>query len=133
MGRRKNIQAEYFQQIFDISNNLICVLDNDFTLKDVNSAFEKAFRIDRSHAADLNFLTLLGEQNPELKVNIENALQTDEELFFTTSNRISGMNTTIIEWSIKRNQGQSEIICFGINITQHIEEKLQLESSERRF
>ncbi len=133
MGRRKNIQAEYFQQIFDISNNLICVLDNDFTFKDVNSAFEKAFRIDRSHAADLNFLTLLGEQNPELKVNIENALQTDEELFFTTSNRISGMNTTIIEWYIKRNQGQSEIICFGINITQHIEEKLQLESSERRF
>ncbi|MDQ1095351.1 MULTISPECIES: hypothetical protein [Chryseobacterium] len=36
MSNRKNIQAEYFQQTFDISNNLICVLDNQFKIKDAN-------------------------------------------------------------------------------------------------
>ena len=133
MGRRKNIQAEYFQQIFNISNNLICVLDDNFDFKDVNPAFEKVFEIDRNHAVDLNFLTFFEEQNPAVKVDIDRSLQTDEELFFTTSTNSNGATHTIIKWYVKRNQSQCEIICFGINITQQIDEKMQLESSERRF
>jgi PAS domain S-box-containing protein len=39
----------------------------------------------------------------------------------------------IVEWLLKPNQELSEIFCFGINITAQIEEKRQLESSERRF
>lgn len=129
MGRRRNIQAEYFRQIFDISNNLICVLDNQFILKDVNPAFEKAFDIDKNQAVDMNFLTLLGKQNQEL--NKQEAVE--EDWVFTTSTKIGDSRHIIIEWYLKRNQDQSEIFCFGINITQHVEEKLQLESSERRF
>ena len=132
MGRRRNIQAEYFQQIFNISNNLICVLDNQFTLKDINPVFEKAFNLNRSHAVDLNFLTLLGKQDQELKIR-EDLLHTEEDVIFTTSTKIDDGSHVIIEWYLKQNQDQSEIFCFGINITQHIEEKLRLESSERRF
>ena len=50
IGKRKNIQAEYFQQIFNISNNLICVLDNQFILKDINPVFEETFQIDKNKA-----------------------------------------------------------------------------------
>lgn len=132
MGRRRNIQAEYFQQIFDISNNLICVLDNQFIIKDINSAFEKAFKFEKGQAVDLNFLTLVGKHDQELKIQ-KRLVQTEEGLAFTTSTKTGDSENIIIEWYLKRNQDQSEIFCFGINITQHIEEKLQLESSERRF
>ncbi|HJY12701.1 MAG TPA: GAF domain-containing protein, partial [Flavobacterium sp.] len=64
-GKRKNIEAEYFQQTFNISNNLICVLDNNFMLKDANPTFEKVFRFSKTENPDQNFLKILGEHNNE--------------------------------------------------------------------
>lgn len=133
LNKRKNIQAEYFQQTFDVSNNLICVLDNEFILKEVNPTFEKVFGLPKNQAVHQNFLTLLGEQDADLQLKLKNFLQTDEELIFTASTKIGEAAPIIIEWYLKQNQNHSGIFCFGINITQHIEERLQLESSERRF
>ncbi len=133
LNKRKSIQAEYFQQTFDVSNNLICVLDNEFILKEVNPTFEKVFGLPKNQAVHQNFLTLLGEQDADLQLKLKNFLQTDEELIFTASTKIGEAAPIIIEWYLKQNQNHSGIFCFGINITQHIEERLQLESSERRF
>ncbi|MDR3022747.1 response regulator [Chryseobacterium sp.] len=133
MGKRKNIQAEYFQQTFSISNNLICVLDKDFSIKDVNPAFESIFQLEKSQVIDQNFLNILGSHNSQLQLLTKNLPTTDEEVTFTTSTNIDDTQTIIVEWYLKLNQKHSEIFCFGINITQRIEEKLKLESSERRF
>ncbi|CAM2948368.1 histidine kinase [Chryseobacterium flavum] len=133
MGKKKNIQAEYFQQTFSISNNLICVLDNDFMLKDVNPAFEKIFHLNKEQAIDKSFLNLLGEHNIQLQSLTKELSDTDDEITFTTSTTVNGNHTIIIEWYLKQNKNRSELFCFGINITQSIEEKLKLESSERRF
>ncbi|MDW9379152.1 response regulator [Chryseobacterium sp. JV558] len=133
MGKRKNIQAEYFQQTFSISNNLICVLDKDFSIKDVNPAFESVFQLEKSQVIDQNFLNILGSHNSQLQLLTKNLPTTDEEVTFTTSTNIDDTQTIITEWYLKLNQDHSEIFCFGINITQRIEEKLKLESSERRF
>ncbi|RKS97526.1 response regulator [Chryseobacterium defluvii] len=132
MGKRKNIQAEYFEQTFSISNNLICVLDNHLMIKDVNPSFEKTFGLKKQQAQDQNFLTLLGEHCPMLRAQVETFPETQEEFKFTTST-IVDQSSIIIEWSLKQNQDRSEILCFGINITHLIEEKIKLESSERRF
>jgi len=133
IGKRKNLQAEYFQQIFDISNNPICVLDNQLILKDINPAFRLAFGLDNDHLTNLQFLNLVGDQNYNLKEKIDYLLQKDEELIITTTTKIHENSYVIIEWYLKQNQNHSEIFCFGTNITQHIEEKLKMESSERRF
>lgn len=133
MGKRKNIQAEYFQQTFTISNNLICVLDKDFLLKDVNPAFENAFQVNKSQVVNHNFMDLIGSHNSQLQLLAKNLPDTDEEVTFTTSTTINDTQTIIVEWYLKLKQSHSDIFCFGINITQRIEEKLKLESSERRF
>ncbi|MGG7550144.1 response regulator [Chryseobacterium arthrosphaerae] len=133
MAKRKNIEAEYFQKTFTISNNLICVLDKDFLLKESNPAFEKTFQMDKGHLLNQNFLDLIGSHNSQLQLFSKNLPDTDEEVTFTTSTKIGNTQTIIIEWYLKLNQNHSEIFCFGINITQRIEEKLKLESSERRF
>lgn len=132
IGKRNNIQAEYFQKTFNISNNLICVLDNNFMLKDANPAFKKIFKF-KINANDQNFLRILGEDNSELQLLIKKLPNIQEEATFSTSTKISDGTTIIVEWFLKQNQNNSEIFCFGINITQQIEEKQKLESSERRF
>ncbi|TDX93017.1 PAS domain S-box-containing protein [Chryseobacterium daecheongense] len=132
MGKRKNIQAEYFEQTFSISNNLIGVLDKHLMIKDVNPSFEKTFGIKKIQAQNQNFLTFLGEHCPVLRSQVEDFSEKEEEYKFTTSTRID-QSTVIIEWTLKKNQDGSEILCFGINITHLIEEKMKLESSERRF
>lgn len=131
-GKRKNIQAEYFQQTFNISNNLICVLDSNFMLKDVNPAFEKVFGFSKTESLDQNFLSILGEHNKDLQLLVKKP-EIQEEITFSTSTKISDATEIIVEWYLKQNQKHSEIFCFGINITQQIEEKQKLESSERRF
>ncbi|WP_172279101.1 PAS domain S-box protein [Chryseobacterium sp. LAM-KRS1] len=133
IGKKKNKQAEYFQQTFDISNNLICVLDNKFILKEANPSFEKIFGIAPKKAVNQSFLTIIKKQDDDWQLKLENFLKTDEELVFTTSTKTEDAGAIIIEWYLKQNHDHSEIFCFGINITQHIEEKRQLESSERRF
>lgn len=133
MGKRKNIEAEYFQQTFTISNNLICVLDKDFLLKEINPAFENAFQMDKGKILNQNFIDLIGNHNSQLQLLSKNLASTEEEVTFTTSTKIGDTQTIIIEWYLKLNQNHSETFCFGINITQRIEEKLKLESSERRF
>lgn len=133
VGKKKNIQAEYFQQTFSISNNLICVLDNNFMLKDINPAFEKVFQCSKERALEQSFIDLLGNHNSQLKSLVENLTESDEEITFTTTTTIDDNQTVFVEWSLKQNQKHSEIFCFGINITQRIEEKVKLESSERRF
>ncbi|CAI8797501.1 response regulator [Chryseobacterium sp. IT-36CA2] len=133
MGKRKNIQAEYFQQTFSISNNLICVLDKDFKLKDINPAFEKTYQIKKSQVLDHNFSDILGSHNSQLQLLAKNLPENDEEVTFTTSTPIDDTQNIIVEWYLKLNQNHSEIFCFGIDISQRIEEKLKLESSERRF
>ncbi|MDN4010983.1 response regulator [Chryseobacterium gambrini] len=134
MAKRKNVHAEYFQQIFTISNNPICVLDDNLIIKDINPAFEKAFHLENnSKPYHLDFLKLLGDQSEDIKLKVRNFLQNGEELMITTSTKMNESQQVIIEWYMKRNHSHSEIFCFGTNITQHIEEKLQLERSERRF
>ncbi len=133
IAKRKNIQAEYFQQIFDVSHNPICVLNEKLVLKEINPAFEEAFRIKRNRIAATHFLEILGDQPNEVKEKIERFLENDGELMITTSSKIDGSQKVIIEWYMKRNHNDSEIFCFGTNITQFIEEKLQLENSEQRF
>ncbi len=133
LAKRRNIQAGYFQQIFDVSNNPICVLNDKLAVKDINPAFEEAFRLDRDEVTGLYFLQLLGDQPEDVTSKIEHFLKQGEELMITTSSKIEGNQTVIIEWYLKRNHSHSEVFCFGTNVTQHIEEKQKLESSERRF
>lgn len=132
IGKRKNIDAEYFQQTFNISNNLIGVLDNNLILKDVNPAFENVFRISKTETVGKNLLDILGKENVELQSLVKGLTDNHEEIKFSTSTKIEDSSITV-EWYLKQNQKKSEIFCFGINITRQLEEKQKLESSERRF
>ncbi|MCX8534639.1 response regulator [Chryseobacterium luquanense] len=132
MVKRKTIYSEYFQQLFNISNNLICVLDNELKFKDFNPVVEKIFSLKKEEAIGLSFNQFFGEGNNDIS-KLKDLSESSQEVSFTTSTVIKDGSSVIVEWVLKSNQEISEIFCFGINITAQTEEKRQLESSERRF
>lgn len=131
-AKRKTVYAEYFQQLFNISNNLICVLDDELKFKDFNPVVEKIFSLKKEEAIGLSFNEVFGEGNNNLS-KFKDLSESDQEVSFTTSTVTEDGSSVIVEWVLKSNQELSEIFCFGINITAQTEEKRQLESSERRF
>lgn len=132
MGKKKNIQAEYFEETFTLTNNLICVLDEQFYIKDINPALANTLQLQSEEAINLNFVKLLGEDNPELIHMIHNLDLNVKEKIITTKTRVAA-SEIIINWHLKANENHSEIFCFGRHITSSVEEKLKLEQSQRRF
>jgi len=132
ISKRKNIQAEYFSETFAITNNIICVLDNGFKLKNVNPAFENVFQLEKSEAIEKDFITLLGKNNEELR-ELFRELPTNGNGIDYTTHTATNDEDIVIEWQLKQNIGKTEIFCFGRNITQERQERQKLESSERRF
>ncbi|MCE3076577.1 response regulator [Chryseobacterium gwangjuense] len=133
ISKRKNIQAEYFSETFTITNNIICVLDNGFKLKNVNPAFENAFLVKKNEALEKDFIKLLGENNEKLRELCRELPVKENGIDYTTYTKIADTEDIIIEWQLKQNISKTEIFCFGRNVTQERQERHKLESSERRF
>lgn len=133
IGKKKNQQAEYFEQKFNITNNIICVLDNNFQLKNVNPTFEELFRVNKNEVINQNFIDFLKDKKPDLQSIPQKFKAQNDKLIFITTTPIDENKNIIIEWYISNNKDFSEIFCFGKNITNLIEERQKLESSERRF
>ena len=133
MMKKKNLQAEYFEQTFSVTNNLICVLDNELNIKSVNSAFELAVGVKQEDLRHRNFLESLRDPDPKLKILTEDLKISNEGLEITTTTDKGSSGKVVIEWFLKHNQKQTEIFCFGKNVTHLIAEKQKLEISERRF
>jgi len=130
--RREQVQAEYFSEVFNVTNNLICVLTNDLVFKDVNPALEALFRKEKAALIHLKFTEVV-DSSTYLHQKL-NGLELDSEGFTaTTITTINSQEEVVLEWFFKPNQQKTEIIGFGRNITQEMEERSKLESSERRF
>ncbi|KIC63437.1 response regulator [Chryseobacterium taiwanense] len=133
ISKRKNIQAEYFSETFAITNNIICVLDNGFRLKNINPAFEDTFKINKNEAFEKDFISLLGNNNEKLREFCKDLPVKETEIDYTSFTTTAEGDEILIEWHLKQNINKTEIFCFGRNITQESQERQKLESSERRF
>ncbi len=131
MAKRKRAHAEHFEQLFSVTNNLICVADNNFILKDVNAAFSRTLELE-DDVKGQNFLDILKSHS---SVALPEDLELDHngEYSFRGYLRSSSGESTVIEWLIKSNNSGTEIFCFGRNITQLVQEKKRLERSEKKF
>jgi len=132
LRRRENIQAEYFSEIFNVTNNLICVLKNDQVFKDINPAFEALFHKSKSELVYLKLSDVLGNST-DLQQKLDALSYNSGGFTTTTITKLDDQEELFIEWYFKPNRQNTEIICFGRNITHDIEEHRKLESSERRF
>lgn len=132
LRRREHVQAEYFSEIFNVTNNLICVLTNDQVFKDVNPAFETLYNKQKAELVHLTLTDVVGNDE-NLKQKLKELSSNEEGFTATTITTVVGEEEVVVEWFFKPNRQKTEIVCFGRNITHDIEERRKLESSERRF
>ncbi len=133
LGKKRKVQAGYFSEIFQLTNNIICVLDEECLIKDVNPAFSKILGLSKSTSIGKSILTLLQDNTAALAADISRIASANYGIQTTTSTQIDNKGTVVIEWHFKHDPVNHEILAFGRNVTKEREEKLKLESSERRF
>lgn len=134
LGKKRKVQAGYFSEIFHLTKNIICVLDKDFRVKDVNPAFLDLLGLSRRDALGESFLMLMKDDFNVLRATLRNVSESEEGAQFTTfSPGRDAVGETIIEWHFRYDPTNGEIFAFGRNVTEEREEKAKLESSERRF
>ncbi len=132
VAKKKNLYAEYFFETFDITNNIICVLDANFKLKETNPALETLFQMKKSKMYNKYFADFFVDKDT-VKKYLEHSLNITDDLHFTTTSTVKDNKLVEIEWNVKYNTTQTEIFCFGRNVTQENIEKKKLASSERKF
>ncbi|TJZ61473.1 response regulator [Sphingobacterium olei] len=133
LSKKRKVQAGYFGEIFHLTNNIICVLDGLFRIKEANPAFTELLHVSRSSIIDKPFHDIISSSDEGLLLALEQVPESDQGIQLTTVTNIAEENDIIIEWHLKYHPIQHEIFAFGRNVTKEREEQLKLESSERRF
>ena len=131
LSKKRNKQSIYFEEVFDVSNNLMCVLDDSYKIKIVNPSFEELLNVKSSAVIDMSIVKVLGDNNVE--DHLKELNENNCTVSFRTHKDILDGSDIIIEWYFKLNPSNKEIFAFGRNITTEIEERTKLENSERRF
>lgn len=132
ISKKKNAYAEYFMDTFNLTNNIICVLDNTFKIKETNPVFDKLFNFTKDKTASFSFIDLFNNVFDSQKISELN-LQDFEEIQVITKSTLETNEIVEIDWHIKLNNSKTEILCFGRNITAENKEKIKLANSEQKF
>lgn len=133
LGKKRKRQAGYFSEIFQLTNNVICVLDESGHIQDVNPAFTSVLEISRLDSLGKSLFTLLQDDTNTLASDLKQIVDADYGIQSTSSTPVADGSEVIIEWHFKYDAINHEILAFGRNVTKERQEKLKLENSERRF
>ncbi|MFC3355425.1 response regulator [Sphingobacterium zeae] len=133
LGKHRKIQAGYFAEIFHLTNNIICVLDDMRHVKEVNPAFSKILGLSRSNSLGKSIFTLLGDTKEKLVSDLNRVEDAKYGIQSSSTIRMENGQMVEIEWHFKFDAVNRDILAFGRNVTAEREEKLKLENSERRF
>ncbi len=131
LSKKHKVQSSYFEELVAVSNNLICVLDNDFLIKEVNPAFESILHTTKEYCIHKPVVELL--KNNSIMDILQGIHKQEDGVEVRTYTAKEDGGDIIIEWYLKYHKNNQEIFAFGRDITREIEERLKLEVSERRF
>ena len=133
LAKRKLNQAGYFKDILSVTQNMICVLKEDFTVKEVNPAFAELMQIPIREFDGLDFLELLKIKDRKVVSKIKSVSSSDIEVMVQTQTPLREDETVTIDWHLRHGKENKEIFAFGRNMTQENSERVKLEESERKF
>src|SRR5690606_3824680 len=133
LAKRKLNQAGYFKDILSVTQNMICVLNEDFTVKEVNPAFAELMQIPIREFDGLNFLEVLKVKDRKVVSKIKSVSSSDLEVMVQTQTQLREDESVTIDWHLRHGQENKEIFAFGRNMTKENSERAKLEVSERRF
>ncbi|OYD42243.1 PAS domain S-box protein [Sphingobacterium cellulitidis] len=133
LAKRKLNQAGYFKDILSVTQNMICVLNEDFSIKEANPAFAALMQRPVKDLLGESFIEILQVRDSQVSTRIKSVRSSQQEVNVQTNTPISEEEFATIDWHLKHGQENKEIFAFGRNITKENSEKIKLEISERRF
>ena len=133
LAKRKQNQASYFKEILSVTQNMICVLNEDFSIKEISPAFADSFDKPVKDLLEEGFFELLNITDQQLLTKLKSVKTNADEVQVKTVSILNDDNKIIIDWHLKHNKENKEIFAFGRNITKENAEKIKLEISERKF
>ncbi len=132
LAKRKSTQANYFKQILAVTQNMICVLDDNFLIKEINPAFSELMAFSARDAVGQSFLEVL-QANDAIREALRTTVETEKEVQVQTRTETPTEEETFINWNLKYNPDSKEVFAFGRDISKENAEKVKLLVSERRF
>lgn len=133
LAKKRVLQASYFKQILSVTQNLICVLDADLNIKEVNPAFANLIQYPAKQCQGLDFRALLQINDPATLEKVNSSTSVNTAVAISTQTSLAGLEPFTVNWHLRYDPHNKEIFAFGRNNTKENEEKVKLEGSERRF
>ncbi|HAV01932.1 MAG TPA: histidine kinase [Chryseobacterium sp.] len=127
MSRRDAAQSKYFKQTFTVSNNLLCILDSKLNILQSNPTFDRSYS-EVSEVLEKYNLTEVLHLTHQHKTDILQQISEGKDVIFRTN-----AHGIYVDWILKPEGLDGEIVAFGRNISQQLEERKRLKDSKRRF
>ncbi len=127
MSRRDAAQSKYFKQTSKVSNNLLCILDSKLNILQSNPTFDRSYS-EVSEVLEKYNLTEVLHLTHQHKTDILQQIREGKDVIFRTN-----AHGIYVDWILKPEGLDGEIVAFGSNISQQLEERKRLKDSKRRF
>ncbi|MBF5027788.1 PAS domain-containing hybrid sensor histidine kinase/response regulator [Planobacterium oryzisoli] len=130
--KKTSMQSGFFEDIYNLTTNLVCVLDCNDQIIEYNKAFERICGSSRI-IENNNFYQLLQTISKASSSTLGDHLISGkgEDFFITTIQ--TDVEDVIVEWHLKPAKDSSHQFCFGKNVTHLLSENLKVERSQQRF
>lgn len=130
--KTKEAESGYYSNLFGLTQNMICVMDKSFVIKQANPAFRRTIQKNEQQLLGQPFQFLFNGNAPSLIHALTSCIENKDSALQTESLTEWGAKLNI-QWHFKFEPKYEEIFAFGRDITRETAERDKLEASERRF
>lgn len=131
--QRERIEMQSFKDLFDLSNDLICLTDNQGFFRKVNPAFEKVLGYKHKELLTLSFLDLVHPEDVEAtRQQVEAIALRPSTANFVHRFKSNSGKYKILQWVITSEPVAGTFFGIARDITEEKSKELELQASEER-
>jgi PAS domain S-box-containing protein len=132
--RRQKEELKYFEKLFQLSNDLVCVAGTDGFLKKVNPAFEKVLGWSTEFLLSTSFFDLIHPEDVEIMHQEMQKLTTGQNTVnFINHFRTHGHQYKTLQWVVTAEPLTNNLFAIGRDISEQKAKEQQLAISEERL
>lgn len=132
--RRQQQELRHFEQLFLLSNDLVCIAGMDGYFKSVNPAFEHVLGWDKDYLLQTPYMELVHEDDLERTREELEQLQRGLTMSnFVQRFKVKDGTYKILQWVATPEPGTDNIFAIARDVTQERFREEQLHNSENRF
>lgn len=131
--RRKKVELKNFENLFKLSNDLLCVIGQDGYFKKVNPAFKKILAWDDEQLMTMSLFELIHPEDvPLTKQAISQLGEGTNSINFSHRFRVKDKGYKILQWVATLEPLTGDLFAIARDITEEKAKELALKTSEEK-